>query len=195
MKLKVEPFNSVKKTMAVVVASPHAAGHPRVILKGASEVVLRRCSSIIDGTGSVEKLTDAKAKRVASAIDAFACEALRTLCLAYQDVTSGSDIPSDGYTLIAVFGIKDPLRPGVREAVKTCRAAGINVRMVTGDNINTAKAIARECGILTDDGIAIEGPDFRTKSPNEMKEIIPRIQARSCILLASSLKNFLHKEN
>ncbi|PUZ53068.1 hypothetical protein GQ55_5G023400 [Panicum hallii var. hallii] len=176
MKLKVEPFNSVKKTMAVVVASPHAAGHPRVILKGASEVVLRRCSSIIDGTGSVEKLTDAKAKRVASAIDAFACEALRTLCLAYQDVTSGSDIPSDGYTLIAVFGIKDPLRPGVREAVKTCRAAGINVRMVTGDNINTAKAIARECGILTDDGIAIEGPDFRTKSPNEMKEIIPRIQ-------------------
>jgi Ca2+-transporting ATPase len=97
-------------------------------------------------------------------------------------VTSGSDIPSDGYTLIAVFGIKDPLRPGVREAVKTCRAAGINVRMVTGDNINTAKAIARECGILTDDGIAIEGPDFRTKSPNEMKEIIPRIQARSCIL-------------
>ncbi|PAN51669.2 hypothetical protein PAHAL_9G580400 [Panicum hallii] len=176
MKLKVEPFNSVKKTMAVVVASPHAAGHPRVILKGASEVVLRRCSSIIDGTGSVEKLTDAKAKRVASAIDAFACEALRTLCLAYQDVTSGSDIPSDGYTLIAVFGIKDPLRPGVREAVKTCRAAGIYVRMVTGDNINTAKAIARECGILTDDGIAIEGPDFRTKSPNEMKEIIPRIQ-------------------
>ncbi|KAG2594145.1 hypothetical protein PVAP13_5NG623400 [Panicum virgatum] len=175
-KLKVEPFNSVKKTMAVVVASPHAAGHPRVILKGASEVVLRRCSSIIDGTGSVEKLTDAKAKRVASAIDAFACEALRTLCLAYQDVTSGSDIPNDGYTLIAVFGIKDPLRPGVREAVKTCHAAGINVRMVTGDNINTAKAIARECGILTDDGIAIEGPDFRTKSPNEMKEIIPRIQ-------------------
>ncbi|PUZ42528.1 hypothetical protein GQ55_9G589600 [Panicum hallii var. hallii] len=166
MKLKVEPFNSVKKTMAVVVASPHAAGHPRVILKGASEVVLRRCSSIIDGTGSVEKLTDAKAKRVASAIDAFACE----------DVTSGSDIPSDGYTLIAVFGIKDPLRPGVREAVKTCRAAGISVRMVTGDNFNTAKAIARECGILTDDGIAIEGPDFRTKSPNEMKEIIPRIQ-------------------
>ncbi|RCV28985.1 hypothetical protein SETIT_5G447100v2 [Setaria italica] len=175
-KLKVEPFNSVKKTMAVVIASPHAAGYPRAILKGASEVVLRRCSNIIDGTGSVEKLTEARAKRVASAIDAFACEALRTLCLAYQDVSSGSDIPNDGYTLIAVFGIKDPLRPGVREAVKTCHDAGINVRMVTGDNINTAKAIARECGILTDDGIAIEGPEFRVKSPNEMREIIPKIQ-------------------
>ncbi|XP_062208737.1 calcium-transporting ATPase 1, plasma membrane-type isoform X2 [Phragmites australis] len=175
-KLKVEPFNSVKKTMAVVVASPNAAGRPRAFLKGASEVVLQRCSCVIDGTGSVEKLTEAKAKRVASAIDAFACEALRTLCLAYQDVGTGNDIPSDGYTLVAVFGIKDPLRAGVREAVKTCHAAGINVRMVTGDNINTAKAIARECGILTDDGIAIEGPEFRMKSPEEMREIIPRIQ-------------------
>uniref|UniRef100_A0A0E0JTF8 Calcium-transporting ATPase n=1 Tax=Oryza punctata TaxID=4537 RepID=A0A0E0JTF8_ORYPU len=157
-KLKVEPFNSVKKTMAVVIASPNAGGRPRAFLKGASEVVLSRCSLVLDGTGNVEKLTDAKAKRVASAIDAFACEALRTLCLAYQDV-DGGDIPNEGYTLIAVFGIKDPLRPGVREAVATCHAAGINVRMVTGDNINTAKAIARECGILTDDGIAIEGPE------------------------------------
>ncbi|XP_062187697.1 calcium-transporting ATPase 1, plasma membrane-type-like isoform X2 [Phragmites australis] len=175
-KLKVEPFNSVKKTMAVVVASPNAAGRPRAFLKGASEVVLQRCISVIDGTGGIEKLTEAKTKRVASAIDAFAGEALRTLCLAYQDVGTGNDIPSDGYTLIAVFGIKDPLRPSVREAVKTCHAAGINVRMVTGDNINTAKAIARECGILTDDGIAIEGPEFRVKSPDEMREIIPRIQ-------------------
>uniref|UniRef100_A0A0E0FYK1 Calcium-transporting ATPase n=1 Tax=Oryza nivara TaxID=4536 RepID=A0A0E0FYK1_ORYNI len=159
-KLKVEPFNSVKKTMAVVIASPSAGGRPRAFLKGASEVVLSRCSLVLDGTGNVEKLTDAKAKRVASAIDAFACEALRTLCLAYQDVDGGGgDIPGEGYTLIAVFGIKDPLRPGVREAVATCHAAGINVRMVTGDNINTAKAIARECGILTDDGIAIEGPE------------------------------------
>ncbi|KAG8053982.1 hypothetical protein GUJ93_ZPchr0001g31567 [Zizania palustris] len=176
-KLKVEPFNSVKKTMAVVVASPNAAGRPRAFLKGASEVVLRRCSLVLDGSGNVEKLTEAKAKRVSSAIDAFACEALRTLCLAYQDVDGGSDIPSgDGYTLIAVFGIKDPLRPGVREAVKTCHAAGINVRMVTGDNINTAKAIARECGILTEDGVAIEGPEFRQKNPDEMRELIPKIQ-------------------
>ncbi|GJN16781.1 hypothetical protein PR202_gb03802 [Eleusine coracana subsp. coracana] len=133
----------------------------RAFLKGASEVVLKRCSCVVDGAGTVEKLTEAKTKRVASAIDAFACEALRTLCLAYQDIGAGNDVPADGYTLIAVFGIKDPLRPGVREAVKTCHDAGINVRMVTGDNINTAKAIARECGILTDDGIAIEGPEFR----------------------------------
>ncbi|RZS19269.1 hypothetical protein BHM03_00051691 [Ensete ventricosum] len=73
------------------------------------------------------------------------------------------EIPASGYTLIAVFGIKDPVRPGVKEAVQTCKAAGIKVRMVTGDNINTAKAIAKECGILTEDGLAIEGSEFRSK--------------------------------
>ena len=94
-----------------------------------------------------------------------------------------------------MFGIKDPLRPGVREAVKTCHDAGINVRMVTGDNINTAKAIARECGILTDDGIAIEGPEFRAKSPNEMRELIPKIQARTATLSSSLKRVFLHGES
>jgi Ca2+-transporting ATPase len=64
----------------------------------------------------------------------------------------------------------------VKEAVQSCITAGITVRMVTGDNINTAKAIAKECGILNDDGIAIEGPDFRNKSPEEMRDLIPKIQ-------------------
>lgn len=183
-KHRVEPFNSVKKTMGVVIASPSAGGRPRAFLKGASEVVLRKCSAVVnDRHGSVETLTEKNAKRVAGAIDAFACEALRTLCLAYQDVPVGAEnaaeIPGEGYTLLAVFGIKDPLRPGVREAVRTCHAAGINVRMVTGDNINTAKAIARECGILTEDGVAIEGPEFRQMSPDQMREVIPKIQART----------------
>jgi Ca2+-transporting ATPase len=179
-KLRVEPFNSVKKTMGVVVASPNAGGRPRAFLKGASEVVLRKCSNVVvDRHGSIVALTEKNyAKQVAGAIDTFACEALRTLCLAYQDVGGEGELPTDGYTLIAVFGIKDPLRPGVREAVETCHAAGINVRMVTGDNISTAKAIARECGILTEDGVAIEGPDFRQMSPDQMREIIPKIQAR-----------------
>jgi magnesium-transporting ATPase (P-type) len=55
--------------------------------------------------------------------------------------------------------------------------------MVTGDNINTAKAIARECGILTEGGIAIEGPDFRTKSEEELTQLIPKIQVTECVHL------------
>jgi Ca2+-transporting ATPase len=85
-------------------------------------------------------------------------------------------LPLQGYTCIAIVGIKDPVRPGVRESVAICRSAGVMVRMVTGDNINTAKAIARECGILTEDGLAIEGPEFREKSLEELLELIPKIQ-------------------
>jgi Ca2+-transporting ATPase len=101
-----------------------------------------------------------------------------------QDGFSANDqIPEDGYTCIGIVGIKDPVRPGVKESVAICRSAGITVRMVTGDNINTAKAIARECGILTEGGIAIEGPDFRTKSEEEMTQLIPNIQVSLWLLL------------
>ncbi|KAL0350499.1 UNVERIFIED_CONTAM: Calcium-transporting ATPase 2, plasma membrane-type [Sesamum radiatum] len=90
--------------------------------------------------------------------------------------SADKDIPSSGYTCIGIVGIKDPVRPGVRESVALCQSAGVTVRMVTGDNINTAKAIARECGILTNDGIAIEGPVFRSKTLEELNELIPKIQ-------------------
>jgi magnesium-transporting ATPase (P-type) len=78
-------------------------------------------------------------------------------------------------TLVAILGIKDPVRDEVPNAVRTCRRAGIRVKMITGDNILTAKHIARECGILTD-GIAIEGPEFRKLSDQQVKNILPNIQ-------------------
>nr|GEW87579.1 calcium-transporting ATPase 4, plasma membrane-type-like [Tanacetum cinerariifolium] len=76
------------------------------------------------------------------------------------------------YTLIAVVGVMDPLRPGVKEAVETCLAAGTNVWMVTGDNINTAKAIAKECGILTEGGLAIEDKYGLVKHLRGMSEVV-----------------------
>ena len=77
---------------------------------------------------------------------------------------------------LGVVGIQDPLRLGVKEAVKKCQDAGVFVRMVTGDNIRTAKAIAKECGICTEGGIVLEGPEFRKLSSAKMDEIIPRLQ-------------------
>ncbi|KAK4743338.1 hypothetical protein SAY87_001339 [Trapa incisa] len=174
--LKVEPFSSVRKKMTVLVACPHGV---RAFCKGASEIILRMCDKIVDKSGKAVPLSEDQINLISKVINDFACEALRTLCLAYKDLAEGSvenEIPESGYTLILVVGIKDPVRPGVKEAVQTCLAAGITVRMVTGDNINTAKAIARECGILTEDGVAIEGQDFRNMSPEQMREIIPRIQ-------------------
>merc|ERR1711968_148481 len=75
-----------------------------------------------------------------------------------------------------IVGIIDPLRSDVKEAVKTAQEAGVTVRMITGDNIATAKAIARQCGILTEGGEAIEGPTFRTMTPKAVDAILPRLQ-------------------
>ncbi|XP_057838316.2 calcium-transporting ATPase 2, plasma membrane-type isoform X3 [Cryptomeria japonica] len=176
--VKVQPFNSAKKIMTVVVELPD--GKHRAYCKGASEIVLKMCKNVVNANGEIDAMDEALSCHLMNVIDGFACEALRTLCLAFIELESSfspeKEIPTNGYTFVAIVGIKDPVRPGVKEAVQVCKNAGILVRMVTGDNINTAKAIATECGILTEDGIAIEGPDFRVKSIEEMKNLIPKIQ-------------------
>lgn len=180
--LKIEPFNSVKKTMVVLVALPD--GNVRAFCKGASEIILSMCDKMVDSNGKTVDMTNEQVKMITCVINGFASEALRTICLAFKDSVNcddGNTLPDSGYTLIAVVGIKDPIRPGVRDAVRTCLAAGITVRMVTGDNINTAKAIARECGILTEGGLAIEGSEFRNKTSDELMELIPRIQVMAQI--------------
>ncbi|KAK4580697.1 hypothetical protein RGQ29_024375 [Quercus rubra] len=186
--LKVKPFNSVRKMMSVLAALPD--GRVRAFCKGASEIILRMCDKIVDCNGEPVFLPEEQVKKITDVINGFASGALRTLCLAFKDVADTSienSIPDSGYTLIAVVGIKDPVRPGVKDAVLTCLAAGITVRMVTGDNIYTAKAIAGECGILTADGVAIEGSEFRSMSPEQMKDIIPKIQ-----VMARSLPSDKH---
>lgn len=176
--VKVEPFNSEKKRMGVVLELPQ--GGFRAHSKGASEIVLAACSKVLDAEGNAVQLDEATAIQMRATIESFANEALRTLCLAYVDVgnsfSAAEHIPVEGLTCIGIVGIKDPVRPGVKESVAICRSAGITVRMVTGDNINTAKAIARECGILTDNGVAIEGPEFRNKSLEEMMDLVPKLQ-------------------
>ncbi|XXG56884.1 hypothetical protein AAC387_Pa03g4191 [Persea americana] len=176
--VKVEPFNTEKKRMGVVLQLP--GGGFRAHCKGASDIVLAACDNVIDSSGQVIPLDEVAMKHLKDTIEHFSSEALRTLCLAYMEI--GTDfspknvIPIRGYTCIGIIGIKDPVRSGVMESVAICRSAGITVRMVTGDNIITAKAIARECGILTDGGLAIEGPEFREKNLEEMNELIPKIQ-------------------
>lgn len=176
--VKVEPFNSVKKKMSVLVAIPNGGGF-KAFCKGASEIVLKMCDKVVNAEGETVPLSEQQKTNISNVINGFACEALRTLCTAFKDIKETSDadsIPEENYTLIAVVGIKDPVRPGVKEAVQSCLAAGITVRMVTGDNINTAKAIAKECGILTEDGLAVEGPEFRNKTPQEINELLPKLQ-------------------
>ncbi|KAI4348669.1 hypothetical protein L6164_009366 [Bauhinia variegata] len=195
--LKVEPFNSVRKKMSVLVGLPN--GGVRAFCKGASEIILEMCDKIIDDNGKSVELPEHQAKNISNVINGFASDALRTLCLAVKDldgIPEESSIPDSGYTLIAVVGIKDPVRPGVKDAVKSCLAAGITIRMVTGDNIYTARAIAKECGILTEGGVAIEGPEFRNLSEEQMNDVIPRIRvmARSSPLDKHTLVTKLRNE-
>ena len=75
-----------------------------------------------------------------------------------------------------VLVLQDPVRQEVPEAVATCKRAGIVVRMVTGDNVHTAQHIARECGILTEGGLALEGTNFRTMPEAELIKLLPRLQ-------------------
>ena len=114
----------------------------------------------------------------------MAKHALRVVALAHRDVPSNGHEPTgnlaekyeNNLVLDAIFGIKDPLRPDVSDAVRVCQEAGIFVRMVTGDNIETAKAIATECGILTPGGIAMEGPEFRKLTPSQLDAVLPNLQ-------------------
>jgi P-type Ca2+ transporter type 2C len=79
-------------------------------------------------------------------------------------------------TLIAITGIEDPLRDGVREAVAKCHKAGVTIKMCTGDNVLTARSIALQCGIYTAGGIIMEGPIFRQLNDAEMLDVVPRLQ-------------------
>jgi hypothetical protein len=91
-------------------------------------------------------------------------------------IGEGGHVQTAGYTFYAMCGIEDPLRPEVKESVRVCQKAGIRVRMVTGDNRDTAEAIARQCGILTEGGLVVEGPEFRRMSIAEVDALLPRLQ-------------------
>jgi magnesium-transporting ATPase (P-type) len=179
---KIYSFNSGKKRSTAVITL--ADGTVRVYCKGATEWVLRDCTTYLDETGTPQPLTAEKIAQLELNISEMADCALRTLLLAHRDFASVNDMPPDWVdnppdgeklTVDCIVGIIDPLRDDVVDAVATAQRAGVLVRMVTGDNIATAKAIARQCGILTN-GTAIEGPVFRKLTPAETDLILPKIQ-------------------
>ncbi|GFS31377.1 autoinhibited Ca(2+)-ATPase, isoform 4 [Actinidia rufa] len=168
--LRKMPFDSFRKRREVCVACPEVG--VRMFCIGAAEVILRECTKIVCNNGESVHFSKDHKEKVQDINNEFCCGALRTLCLAFRD----GDDSCDDYTLIAILGISNPVRPKVKSVVQAYLAAGISVRMVTGDNINTAKAIARECGILSDDGLAIEASDLHSIGLKRLKEIIPKIQ-------------------
>ncbi|XP_059519555.1 plasma membrane calcium-transporting ATPase 2 isoform X6 [Myotis yumanensis] len=195
---KVYTFNSVRKSMSTVIKLPDESF--RMYSKGASEIVLKKCCKILNGSGEprVFRPRD-RDEMVKKVIEPMACDGLRTICVAYRDFPSSpepdwdneNDILND-LTCICVVGIEDPVRPEVPEAIRKCQRAGITVRMVTGDNINTARAIAIKCGIIHpgEDFLCLEGKEFNQRIRNEKGEIeqerIDKIWPKLRVLARSS---------
>jgi len=175
-KLGVLTFSSARKRMTTVIKK----GDKFVVFtKGASEIVLDLCNTMINPDGSRTVLTPDIKDKINHTITSFAETGLRTLTLAFREfdaaTTWDEQIETD-LILIGIAGIKDPVRPEVPRAVRKCQDAGIVVRMVTGDNSETAKEIARECGILTEGGLVIEGSVYRKLSEEERLQKSPLIQ-------------------
>eukprot|EP01041_Mallomonas_annulata_P010440 gene10440-21785_t len=180
---KIFAFNSKDKRSSIVLRRKD--GSARVAVKGASEWVLRDCTMYLDKDGSVKPMTTDKLMELEKLITEMAQRALRTLVLAHTDFSSSADLPNDwldnppnnkNLCCDCIVGIIDPLRGDVKEAVATAQQAGVTVRMVTGDNLETACAIAKQCGILTADGLAMEGPKFRELTPKQADAILPKLQ-------------------
>ncbi|XP_040136087.1 plasma membrane calcium-transporting ATPase 1 isoform X4 [Ictidomys tridecemlineatus] len=196
---KVYTFNSVRKSMSTVLKN--SDGSFRIFSKGASEIILKKCFKILSANGEAKVFRPRdRDDIVKTVIEPMASEGLRTICLAFRDFPAGEPEPEwdnendivTGLTCIAVVGIEDPVRPEVPDAIKKCQRAGITVRMVTGDNINTARAIATKCGILHpgEDFLCLEGKDFNRRIRNEKGEIeqerIDKIWPKLRVLARSS---------
>ncbi|KAG0628831.1 hypothetical protein M758_1G055700 [Ceratodon purpureus] len=188
--LHVETFNSNKKRAGVVFKNDKGVVESH--WKGGAEIILGLCTKYVNQRGEVQSLSPAKVDELNKVIEGMAVMSLRCIAFAYRPIeesivpTSEEESsewhqPDDNLILMGIVGIKDPCRYGVPEAVKRCQKAGVQVRMVTGDNKFTAKAIAQACGILKEDGIVVEGPDFRTWDEDRLDRDLPRlnVMARS----------------
>lgn len=203
------PFDSTRKWMAVLIRLPN--GRYRLLIKGAAEVVFEYCAYAIGDPEyrlTTIRLEEENRNSIRASIQEYAGQMLRPVVIAFRDFEASEifEHPDDdpaavnlewlasGLVLVGLFGIRDPLRPEVIDSVRKCQEAGVFVRMITGDNFMTAKAVAAECGIYTPGGIAMDGPTFRRLSPEQLDNVIPRLQvlARSSpedkLLLVSRLR-------
>jgi len=169
------PFDAANKFM---VTFHRSSDDVRMFVKGAPDVLLARCSAVADADGE-QPLEDAGREALVRAIDALASSGLRVLAVATRSLKAvdfdpaGDLMPQvQGLTLQGLVGIVDPPRKEAREAIALCKAAGIQVKMITGDHKATAAAIANELGLT---GEVLEGRDLDRMDEAELARRIAQV--------------------
>ena len=167
------PFDSSRKMMTTI----HKIGNKyRIITKGAPDVLLKRCSKYLSNN-NISSLGMTVLKSIENQNENMARRALRVLGVAYKDVDSlpiklESSYVENDLVFVGLIGMIDPPREGVKEAIATCKKAGIKTVMITGDHITTATAIATELGILGKNEISITGAEIDKIPKSEFKKSI-----------------------
>ncbi len=169
------PFDSNRKAMTTI---HRFEGKYRVITKGAPDVLLQRCKNYYYN-GQEDTLTNGIKEKISKTNQEMASKALRVLAITYRDFdTMPEHLEADNIekdlTFVGLVGMMDPPREGVKEAVATCKKAGIKTVMITGDHITTASAIAKELGILKMHDLAITGAELNKLSDQELEKDIMR---------------------
>lgn len=173
------PFDSNRKMMTTI----HKIGNKyRIITKGAPDVLLQKCTKQVDLITEMQNQYNIKIKslenlKIQSDNRQMAQKALRVIAVAYKDLdTLPSKIDSqnieNNLTFVGLIGMIDPPREGVKEAVQVCKNSGIKTVMITGDHLETAKAIAKDLGILEHKDMAITGQELDKMSQNQLEKKI-----------------------
>lgn len=168
------PFDSTRKMMSVIVKDQ--GGKRFVVTKGAPDVLLGKSTAIL--WDERKKWLDRETiQGVQAAINQLASQALRTIAFGYKEISPQTVIINEteaekDLTLIGLQGMIDPPRPEVSKAVKECKEAGIKTVMITGDHVITAKAIAKQLGILTNQSKVLEGSELSNMSVEELEKVV-----------------------
>lgn len=168
------PFSSENKFSAVTLNN---GANDFTVYKGAPEKLIEKCKFYLDNDGIVTELTEGKRKALKSHIKGLTEKAMRCIALTISDKTD--DGLPDEMNLLGVIGVVDPVRNEVPEAVKIAHKAGIQVIEITGDCMETAKAVAMEAGIYKPGDLAVTNDEFEAMSDVKVKEIIPQLRVIS----------------
>ena len=164
------PFDSARKMMSTV----HKSGEDFVqYTKGAPDALLSRCTHYFE-SGKILPMTDAKRREILNSNKAMADRALRVLAVAKRDWAEKPENNAPEYlerdlVFLGLTGMIDPIRPEVKAAIAECRGAGIRAVMITGDHRDTAVAIAKELGIITDESQAVTGAELDRLSDEQFR--------------------------